>query len=958
MLGVLSTAAPSKLAQFEIVRRLGAGGMAEVFLAKKRGRRGHVQGPRRQAHPPDARRLAALPLDVRRGGAARDAPQPPERRPGLRVLGLRRRGAAPRDGVRRGLRPRARSCRRAKAKGTRIPPWVAAWIIAEAAKGLHYAHEKKDEARRSRSTSSTATSRPQNILLSFEGAVKIADFGIASAQPLRRGAGVLKGKFGYMSPEQARGEKVDRRSDLYALGVILWEILTGRPLHGGLGGEALLDIVRSGIVEPPTHVRAGRAARARGDRDARPRAAREDRFPTGRELAGAIARAIWSSRSSSTRRRSRRRSRSSCRATRAAPTASRRRSRRGSAATTRGRRRPCRSRASRRASRASGRSGRGASPRPRRASAPRAPLPRARARPDGPREVRHVAVVTLRLARRSTAPGARRARTLDQLRAMLDDIAYKRGHALGVDQRRRRARHRGARRPTRRAPPPTPRGSRSTSHEAIAGFKEDLPRPLGASIGIVRGIATRHARPAGAPRPLRRCTIPATYLADVLGDATPLGPHLGRRRRLPPRAPRLPLGRRAERSRSTRRARRRRAADDAHLRARAEPLARGAPGRGAGGAERSRRPRRREGRPPRRVPRGGERRRRRRAARLRAPSSARWASARRRSSRRSSPSSRRTRASSTSSARRCGWRCRTRRSPSSCATRSARPARSRSTRWRRSSRARAAARRRGDASSPMVARLAELATNRHSRRRRRGRARTARRSSSAGVRNLLGRDRAGAAARARHRGPAVGATRPSLELLGEHRAQRATRCRSSCCSSRDRTTACSHAARGHGAHRAARPLGGGAGAPRRDAPRRARRRAAGLRRAPAARRRQPVLPARDGRRAARARRARDPRDRGDDGERARVLARTERARRGLRRAALDARAAPRRPPPRAARPRSTPSSTGSRSRAGPLVARRPARSSPRIDRRRGASCASARAGSAIARASSSTSATR
>ena len=87
---------------------------------------------------------------------------------------------------------------------------------------------------------------PQNVLLSFEGAVKIADFGIASARLFAEEPGVLKGKFGYMSPEQARGEKLDRRSDLYALGVILWELLAGRPLHGGLGGEALLDIVRSG----------------------------------------------------------------------------------------------------------------------------------------------------------------------------------------------------------------------------------------------------------------------------------------------------------------------------------------------------------------------------------------------------------------------------------------------------------------------------------------------------------------------------------------------------------------------------------------------------------------------------------------------------------------------------------------------------------------------------------------
>ena len=133
---------------------------------------------------------------------------------------------------------------------------------------------------------------PQNILLSFEGAVKIADFGIASARLFAEEHGVLKGKFGYMSPEQARGETVDRRSDLYALGVIFWEILAGRPIHGGLGGEALLDIVRSGIVEAPTIYAP----------DVPPELEeivlkalcpeRSDRYPTGRELAAAIGRAI------------------------------------------------------------------------------------------------------------------------------------------------------------------------------------------------------------------------------------------------------------------------------------------------------------------------------------------------------------------------------------------------------------------------------------------------------------------------------------------------------------------------------------------------------------------------------------------------------------------------------------------------------------------------------------------
>ncbi len=241
---------PKEIAKFEIVRRLGAGGMAEVFLAKKRGAEGTFKVLVLKRILPThggSKRFRSMFIEEAHLATRLNHPNV------VQVYEFQDFGD---EGLLLAMEyvegcDLGRLMSAAKSKATAIPRWVGAWTIAEAAKGLHYAHEKKDEAGQPLEIVHRDVS-PQNVLLSFEGAVKIADFGIASARLFAEEQGVLKGKFGYMSPEQARGETVDRRSDVYALGVVFWEILAGRPIHGGLGGEALLDIVRSGIVEPPT----------------------------------------------------------------------------------------------------------------------------------------------------------------------------------------------------------------------------------------------------------------------------------------------------------------------------------------------------------------------------------------------------------------------------------------------------------------------------------------------------------------------------------------------------------------------------------------------------------------------------------------------------------------------------------------------------------------------------------
>jgi tetratricopeptide (TPR) repeat protein len=108
---------------------------------------------------------------------------------------------------------------------------LAIYVVSELAKGLDYAHRRRDSQQRPLNIVHRDVS-PQNVLISFEGEVKLTDFGIAKAalavsSDEDTDAGVLKGKYAYMSPEQARGEDVDARTDLFALGVVLYELLTG-----------------------------------------------------------------------------------------------------------------------------------------------------------------------------------------------------------------------------------------------------------------------------------------------------------------------------------------------------------------------------------------------------------------------------------------------------------------------------------------------------------------------------------------------------------------------------------------------------------------------------------------------------------------------------------------------------------------------------------------------------------
>ncbi|MEB2312644.1 MAG: protein kinase [Sorangiineae bacterium] len=503
---------PERLAEFEILRRLGVGGMAEVFLAKKQGAEGTfkllVVKRILPAHG-SSRRFRAMFAEEAQLATRLNHPNI------VQVYDFQDYGD---EGQLLSMEyvegPDLRKVMRAaQARGTRIPPFVAAHIIAEVAKGLHYAHERKDEGGAPLDIVHRDVS-PQNVLVSYEGAVKIADFGIASANLFREEPGVLKGKTAYMSPEQARGERVDRRTDVYSLGVVFHELLTGRALHGAAEGSELLDAVRVGQVEPPsTFVRdvpgelevVVMRALARD---------REDRFPTARELAASITRALFQKQQlvdshvlESVLSELIGRERTSPGvplppATSAHGTPAEAAGEVPAHPGTAGAAEEWRDEQT-----GTGQAMRGLGVRGR----------------EG-REVRHVAVVSMNLngaAELEAALGEGAARSfLEQLRAIFDELAFKHGARWTWDGNTARAVVGLLANPARAAADAA--WLAVDVHEAIQGACDHLPVPLRASVGIVRGIATGHRDAAGhlIDHQLQGA---AEYLSGLLGGRAPDG---------------------------------------------------------------------------------------------------------------------------------------------------------------------------------------------------------------------------------------------------------------------------------------------------------------------------------------------------------------------------------------------------------------------------------------------------
>lgn len=242
-----NTTLPCPYGKYELLERIGEGGMAEVFRARLPGRAGFekiVVIKRILPHLATRKHVVEMFLDEARLTAQ------VQHKNIVQVFEL---GEHEESGEifmvleyiagkdLRGL------LRHAQRQGMRIPPWFTLHVMAEVLDGLAYAHELTDEHGQPRNVIHRDVS-PSNIFVSFLGEVKLGDFGIAKEreQTSLTRTGQLKGKIAYMSPEQLFGEKIDQRADVFAAGVVLWELLTQHRLFGGRPDIGALKMICEG----------------------------------------------------------------------------------------------------------------------------------------------------------------------------------------------------------------------------------------------------------------------------------------------------------------------------------------------------------------------------------------------------------------------------------------------------------------------------------------------------------------------------------------------------------------------------------------------------------------------------------------------------------------------------------------------------------------------------------------
>lgn len=250
-MGAAESQAAERVGRYEIAGRLATGGMAEIVLGRLVGPSGFerpVVIKRILPHLAEQQSFVSMFLDEARLAAQIRHPNV------VQVQELSQ------DGTELYLvmeylegENAAGVVRRCMVKQRPTDYALIAFILAEACAGLHAAHELKDARGRLIGLVHRDVS-PQNIFVTYAGGVKVLDFGIAKAADriTQTEAGQLKGKFEYMSPEQCRGKPLDRRSDVFALGIVLYELTTRRRLFKRANKLAVLEAVWKDPIVPPS----------------------------------------------------------------------------------------------------------------------------------------------------------------------------------------------------------------------------------------------------------------------------------------------------------------------------------------------------------------------------------------------------------------------------------------------------------------------------------------------------------------------------------------------------------------------------------------------------------------------------------------------------------------------------------------------------------------------------------
>ncbi len=235
--------------KYQLIRKLAAGGMAEVYLAKAAGPHGFEKTLVVKCILPH---LAQEPAFVRMFlseamlAARLNHPHIVQIYDFGEVEGAYFLAMEYIDG------PSLRTLiKRASARGLPLPPTVCARLVSQACEGLAFAHDFADPETHQPLGLIHRDISPDNLLLTRQGSVKVVDFGIAKAagQSHKTESGVIKGKLAYMPPEQLRGRGLDRRADVYALGVVLYELLTSHKPYRPTEDAALMHAI---LFEPPT----------------------------------------------------------------------------------------------------------------------------------------------------------------------------------------------------------------------------------------------------------------------------------------------------------------------------------------------------------------------------------------------------------------------------------------------------------------------------------------------------------------------------------------------------------------------------------------------------------------------------------------------------------------------------------------------------------------------------------